>query len=110
MVNSRNVGHDYERKMRLWFYDHGYKNCTTSRYSSREKDDAKVDLDKTEPWNVQCKRTKQAPNMHELLSEMPQDTNYNLVFHHRPRKGTVVSMSLKDFGEILNMLKKNGIV
>lgn len=109
-MNSRRAGHDYEREARLWWFDHGYRECTTSRYSSREKDDQKVDLCHTEPFNVQCKRTAQAPNMHKLLKEMPKDSNYNVVFHKRPNQGTTVTMSLTDFGELLNMLKENGII
>lgn len=102
---SRTKGHNYERTIMNLFKRLGWKDCATSRYASREIDDQKVDLVRTEPFNVQCKNT-QTINFHTILSEMPKDSNYNVVFHKRTRKGTVVAMELDDFIEILSMLKK----
>lgn len=105
MKNNRTAGHTFERWCRKWWCGMGFP-CTTSRYSSREKDDAKVDLCGTEPFNIQCKFTETI-NLHTLLASMPKDTNYNLVFHKRKNKGTVVAMKLEDFQEILEVYKKN---
>jgi len=41
---------------------------------------------------------------------MPQDTNYNLVFHKKNRQGTIVAMSIEDFKEIIEMLTQNKII
>jgi hypothetical protein len=48
--------------------------------------------------------------MHRVLSEMPQDSNYNIVFHKRNRQGTVVAMTIEDFKEIIQMLTQNQII
>ena len=41
---------------------------------------------------------------------MPQDENYNLVFHKKNRKGTIVAMTIEDFKELLEMLIQNKII
>jgi hypothetical protein len=109
MKNNRDAGHSYERTIRQWFRALGWKDCQTSRYASREMDDKKVDLVGTEPLYVQCKYT-QTINMHKVLGEMPQTTNLNVVFHKRKNQGTVVAMGIKDFEEIIVMLRGNGIL
>lgn len=99
MRNNRTAGHSFERWCKQWWSKLGFK-CTTSRYSSREKDDQKVDLCGTEPFNVQCKYTQNI-NFHTLLETMPKDANYNIVFHKKKNKGVVVAMRLEDFEELL---------
>ncbi len=103
MKNNRTAGHSYERAIRKWAIINGFPNCTTSRYSSKEKDDQKVDLCNTDPFNIQCKYT-QTINFHTILQSMPKDNNYNLVFHKRKNQGTVVAMTLSDFEEILKLI------
>lgn len=109
MRNNRTAGHQFERDIVNRLKKLGFENTSTSRYTSREKDDAKVDICGTEPFNVQCKYT-QAINIHQVLSEMPKDTNYNLVYHKRKNKGTIVAMKLEDWEEILSKLLKENIL
>lgn len=108
--NSRAVGHTYERQVRLELIELGWDKCKTSRYASREHDDANVDFVHTEPFNIQCKRWTNAPSYHEVLKSMPDDNNYNVIFHKRPNKGEVVVMDKDSFYEIIQMLKSNGII
>jgi hypothetical protein len=108
--NSRAVGHAYERQLRLEFITLGWDKCQTSRYASREHDDANVDFVGTPPFSIQAKRWTSAPSYHEVLKSMPEDGNYNVIIHKRPNKGEVAVMSKADFYEIIKMLKVNQII
>lgn len=104
------MGHTYERALRLELIELGWDKCQTSRYASRETDDANVDFVETPPFQIQAKRWKSAPSYHEILDSMPQNENYNVVIHKRPNRGEVVVMSKEDFYEIIKMLKGNQII
>lgn len=105
MPNGRNKGNSYERKLAEEFRSMGFSKCKTSRYESKMLDDMKVDLTNTGFFNVQAKAVERlSPGYHDILKSMPKDTNYNLVFHKRNRKGDVVVMSKEDFYEIVEML------
>lgn len=108
--NSRSVGNQYERQLRLELIALGWDKCQTSRYASKETDDACVDFVHTPPFNIQAKRWKSAPSYHEVLKSMPDDTNYNVIIHKRPHKGEVVVMDKNTFYEMLGMLKTNKII
>ena len=82
--NSRAVGHTYERQLRLELIELGWDKCQTSRYASRETDDANVDYVNTKPFNIQAKRWKSAPSYHDVLKSMPQDSNYNVIIPIHP--------------------------
>ena len=109
-VNARQVGNAYERQIRQEFIGLGYENCQTSRYESRAKDDANVDLCGTSPWNVQIKRWSHAPAYQNVLKSMPQDNNYNIIIHKKPNKGEIVVMDKSTFYQLIEMLKFNGII
>lgn len=100
MRNNRRAGHDFERWARNWFRSLGWLKTETSRYSSREKDDQKVDLCYTDPFNVQCKYTD-AINFHTVLESMPKGNNLNIVLHKRKNQGVVVAMMIDDFEKLL---------
>lgn len=106
---NRTAGHNFERFVCAAYKLMGF-NARTSRYASREKDDELVDLVGTEPFNVQCKFTKNAPNMHELLKQMPKDLNHNVVYHKRKNRGVTVTMMMEDWHEIVRMLKREAII
>ena len=108
--NSRAIGCQYERQIRLELIALGWDQCQTSRYASKLTDDMVVDFVNTQPFSIQCKRWKSAPSYHEVLKSMPQDSNYNVIIHKRPNKGEVVVMSKDSFYEIIQMLKSNGII
>ena len=108
--NSRSVGHAYERQLRKEFIALGWDKCQTSRYASRETDDANVDFVGTPPFSIQAKRWTSAPSYHEVLSSMPNDENYNVLFHKRPNKGEVVVMDKATFYALVEKLKYNHII
>lgn len=110
-LSARRKGHIFEREMVKKLKEVGF-NCSTTRYSSRELDDACVDIffhDNT-PFNIQCKAYKNAPNLHTELSKMPKNSKYNIVAHKRPRRGTVVAMSLDDFLGMMEVLRSEKII
>jgi len=109
-INARVKGHSYELQIRDLFKSLGWDKCVSSRSESKNKDDQGIDLCYTDPFNVQCKAVENLGSLHKVLSEMPQDTNYNLVFHKKNRQGTIVAMSIEDFKEIIEMLTKNKII
>lgn len=108
--SSRVKGHAFERSMAEHFRNLGYSKCRTSRYESKMLDDMDIDLTNTKPFNIQCKAVENLGSAHDVLSAMPNDENYNVVIHKRNRKGIVVSMTLDDFSEIIQMLFINQIV
>jgi len=108
--NSRAVGNDYERQIRLELIKLGWPKCKTSRYASKMTDDALVDFVNTKPFNIQVKRWKSAPSYHEVLKAMPQDNNYNVIIHKRPNKGEVVVMDKATFYELVEMLMVVGVL
>lgn len=80
-----------------------------SGYVNKKLDDAGVDLVGTEPFNIQCKAVESSINVHRIIERMPVDANYNVVFHKRNHMGTVVSMDMEDFMELVGMLKAAGV-
>ena len=107
--NVRRKGHNYERKIRKELRKLFYPDCETSRFGSKKRDQEGVDLLKSGFLNVQAKSWEAGPPYHKILKEMPDDGNYNVIFHHRKHKGEVVVMSKEDFYEILGTMKSNGI-
>lgn len=103
-VNSRQVGHAYERELRLRFRGMGFENCETSRFASKMMDDAGVDFVETGPLYVQAKRMKNQPNFRDVLAHMKEDEHHNVVYHKTPNKGEIVVMSAETFEEIVGVL------
>lgn len=108
--SARIKGHTFERDMAQWFRDLGWEKCVTSRAESKNKDDQGIDLCYTDPFNIQLKAVENLGSMHKVLSQMPQDINYNVCLHKRNRQGTIVAMTLEDFEEIIQMLINNQII
>ena len=110
-INVRQKGLDYERKLVIELKELlSDDSIGTSRNLNRFKDSLKCDIVNIPMFNLQAKATESTPSYHSLLKEMPQDTNYNVIFHKRNRKGEVVVMSKDSFYEILGMLIHNGII
>ena len=107
---ERGKGHRAEREEAQIWRDLGFEKCVTARYESRSKDDQKVDLCFTEPFNIQVKFWKAAPSYHKILKEMPDDENMNIIVHKRAYQGKVVVMQAEDFYEILEMLINNKVI
>tara|TARA_R100001591_G_scaffold16558_2_gene22900 strand:- start:349 stop:693 length:345 start_codon:yes stop_codon:yes gene_type:complete len=111
MPHSKNKGSAYERKLAKEFREFGFSKCKTSRFESKMLDDAGVDLTNTGVFNVQAKAVERlSPSYHEILSNMPTDNNYNVIFHKRNRKGEVVVMTKEDFYDIMQMLINTDII
>ena len=109
MINSRNKGNSYERKVRRKLLKL-YPDCQTSRFASKYTDDVlKRDLINCGFCGFQIKATKNQPRFHNLLKEMPDDDKYNIVIHKQDGGSEIVVMSFEDFYEILETMKYNGI-
>lgn len=108
--SARQKGHSFELQIRDFFKELGYDKCVSSRSESKNKDDQGIDLCYTGPFNVQCKAVENLGSMHRVLGDMPQDENYNVVFHKRNRQGTIVAMTAEDFKELIQMLITNKIL
>lgn len=103
-INARRAGHQYERDLVLEFKEVFKDNdMSTSRYSSKKLDDAKVDIDGTQKYgfHVQAKRYRNNPNLFQILSEMPKDELINTIFWKKPHVGEVVVMSKEDFYKLI---------
>jgi len=102
---ARVKGHGLERETVIQLKAYGWQ-ASTSRYSNRELDDLKVDIDTDAPFNIQCKAVERlSMPVHQLLfKDMPTDKT-PVVFHKRNNKGTVVSMRLSDFFKLLIVKK-----
>lgn len=109
-IDPRKKGHSYELAIRDLFRELGWTNSVSSRSESKNKDDQGIDLCYTDPFNVQCKAVEKLGGIHDILARMPKGSNYNLVFHKRNRKGTIVAMTLEDFTELIQMLITNQII
>ena len=84
---NRNAGHQAEREEAKIYRDLGYSKAATSRYESRSRDDQKIDLTGTGPWNVQVKVYQNIPNYHKILNEMPQEEGQiNMICHTKVEK------------------------
>jgi AmiR/NasT family two-component response regulator len=110
-INARRAGHQYERdlvkELKELLKD---EEISTSRYSSRKLDDAKVDIFGTQKYgfHIQAKRYKNNPNLFEVLSEMPTDGCINTIFWKKPHVGEIVCMTKQDFYELLITLVNEG--
>lgn len=110
MLNARKKGHSFELKIRDWFRKHGWVKAVSSRSESKNKDDQGIDLCFTDPFSIQAKAVEKLGSIHDVLDRMPKDDNYNLVFHKKNHRGTIVAMTLEDFEELLTMLITNKII
>lgn len=109
-INPRKKGHSYELTIRDWFRELGWTNAVSSRSESKNKDDQGVDLCYTDPFYIQAKAVEKLGSLHDILARMPKGSHYNLVFHKKNRKGTIVAMTIEDFRELLQMLITNQII
>jgi hypothetical protein len=109
-TNARKKGNNYELEVIKLFRELGW-NCVSSRSESKRTDDAGIDVCYSDPFQIQAKAWERAPSYHEVLKGMPEKKGmFNLLFHKRNRKGTVVAMPWEHFREILEMLISNQII
>lgn len=109
-VNRRNKGHAYELEVIRFLKELGW-NCVSSRSESKRTDDAGIDICYSDPFAIQAKAWERAPSYHDILKEMPEKAGiFNLLFHKKNRRGTIVSMELDTFKEIVEMLIHSGVL
>lgn len=107
MINSRDKGKRFERKMaNIWRNMFGGE-VERSSFASKKLDDMGVDLTNTDPYNLQLKAHERSINIHDILEAMPKDTNYNVVIHKRNHQEPIAALHLSDFLELVEMLKAN---
>lgn len=94
-----------------FFRELGYE-CSTSRYSSRELDDKKVDIFGVDPFLVQTKAVeKMKKSYHDTIEELPDEKGkYRILIHKKNRRGSIVAMELDTFKELLTMLIHGGYI
>ena len=110
MIDARNKGKRFERRIAdVWAQVLGGNPQRTS-YVSKVLDDAGVDLTDTKPFNVQCKAHERSLNYHDILDAMPQDENYNIVVHKRNNCGCVVALRMRDFFELVQAARREGVL
>jgi len=102
--NNRAKGHKLERDVVNDFKGLGWSNAKTSRAESKNRDDQKVDLCFTDPYNVQCKATIKCINYVEILSEMPVEENANIIVNRIKNKGDFVILGKDDFLELIKKI------
>ena len=108
MANSRTKGHNFERQIAKLFRELGFA-CTTSRFSSKEKDDAKIDLCGTDPFHIQLKAVERLGSYHSIISSLPKEKGfYRVLMHKKNHSGTIVAMELDSFVELLQKLINAG--
>ena len=124
-TTNRVKGHTGERYYVNVFKELGFDKCVTSRYGSRQHDDAAIDLINV-PINVQIKVGKQTGlKPVSVLADMSErikdkfplsypEHNYPKIVIHRREVGRgkkrnefddIVHLSFEDFAKLLKMIK-----
>lgn len=99
-ASARNKGLNFERKLAQKLRENGFPKCTTSRFSSKEQDDLKIDFCGTGNFQIQAKAVERlSPSPHDILKSMPAGDN--LLFWKKSQKGIVVCMTEELFFKLL---------
>lgn len=110
MVNGRNKGKRFELRIaEVWRTVMGGDPQRTS-YVSKWLDDQGVDLTDTEPFYIQCKAHERSLDIHTILDNMPESDKYNIVIHKRNNRGCIVGLRFRDFLELCEMARNNGVL
>lgn len=87
---NRDKGNGYERQIAQELRELGFTDVVTSRYASKETDDAKVDLvfqNKSCPLNIQLKKTTNTPQYFKIRSESPfNNETFCLIWNKQVKK------------------------
>lgn len=111
-ATARHFGHDYERSLVQEFKKIGYKNASTSRYSSRELDDKCIDINGIKPFALQAKATNKGfPSVVAEMNKIQADkTDYKVLAVKVRNKGQYIVLEQDDFFELIGMLKFHQIL
>ena len=66
---NRTAGHKWELEVIKDIKEIGYTEAVSSRYSSRETDDAGIDICNTDNLAIQCKNTSKNIDYHKINKE-----------------------------------------
>lgn len=114
---ARRKGHNAERLIAKELKELGYPHAATSRATSKQLDDAKVDINYV-PFNIQSKAVDKNLNfrdyvgllneLNEHVSKLPPDllvrlTYPAMVFHKKDRQ-TLVIMTKNDFYDLIKKM------
>ena len=80
---NRTAGHDWEREVINDLKDIGYSEAVSSRYASRETDDAGIDICNTENLAIQCKNTTINVDYHKINQSMNTDKNKIIYYKNK---------------------------
>ena len=98
MINKRDKGHAYERKLGKELIELGYKDCVTSRSESRNTDNQGIDFVNTGSFAIQAKAAERSVPYWRLLQDMAKaKKGIPLIFHKRNNKPETVTMLKEDF-------------
>lgn len=103
-----NRGKRFEREIVNQLKELGYKDAKRILEFSGGNN---VDI-RTSCLNIQCKNTQTTMNYYKILSEMPKDSNYNIIFQKINKyksENVFAILPLDDFFQILEMLKAESI-
>ena len=82
---NRTAGHKWELEVIKDFKEIGYTEAVSSRYSSRETDDAGIDICNTDNLAIQCKNTSKSIDYHKINKGMNTDKE-KIIMHKRTEK------------------------
>lgn len=109
-INARKKGHAFELVIAEEFRKLHFRGAQTTRYGSKQMDDEGVDIMNVEPFTVQCKAVESL-NVHKAYNDIPiYDGHYRVLFHKKNRQGTLVTMSLEDWAELIALLRNHLIL
>lgn len=112
-MNSQRKGKQFELRVAKKLGDALGTEPKRSSYHGKWWDDQGVDLmpDETAPFQIQCKAVETAKLIHDTLQAMHHDpTKYNVVIHKRNRMPPLAIMTFDDFCELVQMMRKNGLI
>lgn len=100
--SNRARGHSFERALVNLLKSYGYQ-ASSARAASPEMDTLGVDIITNAPFNIQCKYVEAlSPGPHDIIKGMPFiKGQVNILAHKRANRGTVISMSITDFCDLL---------
>jgi len=102
--SARVKGHTFERAVCELLRQRGF-DAITARLESKRLDNLGSDIVTDFPFHIQCKAVERmSMPSHDLLAILAKNLTDkpSCIFHKRNNKGTIVSLSLDDF---LNLIK-----
>jgi Holliday junction resolvase len=101
MINGRNKGNAYERKIVRELKEIGFTDAVTSRSESKNADDAGVDILNTGGWAIQCKAVERGLNLFDAMSHISRKYGTPVTFWKKNRKPELVVMYKEDFYNLI---------